>query len=1184
MGNQVYGSNTKKDNLTLAEARQYVSDEEFERLRRAFIRFKKNGLTFDDFRYHVLGGARIPLSAARLLFSYFTKGNESLSFENLVCALVGICRVEVVQASFAEENPDFVSWGLLPPMLTAPIHDAFISFYEVMSYVTHLSVEEVRELEKVFATISDRGQCTITKKNWNMAAAECFPDWLVSGLFKVFDENGNGSIDFRELVCGVSAMCRGPSPSRFSFLAKLWDEDMDGVLSPEELIILYERLAVPSSKRTISCSRGENAAPVDFAAWAISEGSEFVDELADMALEIGHICLGLRPEMLEVEHQVISNLLERVRDYSIAEWNIVSSHWYAEWSKTILSGTRPPPVSNRDICGTKEDGATSSMVACITAESACLRSNINPSEFIKVPPVMWRALLRWHGSQQSIDGQFTRRLLPAELSDTGNPQLELFPLDVIIMRHERRKSAIGRDEIGQSPWAYAQVSRAVSIGELLQLAKQELRLNDEEARLWLVTKKDEREQRRESKEGIRLSDMSSKEGRQGTGTSSENVLLDEHECSLHELGSLTGKELKLLLEIRDRTTGIWPEEARIAATGSGSIGTACGEREGSRPGFVGLVNTGNYCYRNAAVQCLARVSPLTEYLLDAGNITTLNKRESNVSVKTTLEYSMLLKEMWTTTRKNISPIDFNEALKNAQSFMPGEQHDCQEFVNFMLENIATALTEQLKVQSKQEDEEEKNKVLENVVEKPKISERQKATEAWLHFIEHNNSLVSKLFAGQLKSSLVCKSCGASSSVFEPFTSLSLPIGFDNAELFQVIVVRRDGSVPTRYGFRLPREANIRAFKESISEVCSITPTRIAMLCMSNKGNLMQCAAVSDNASVTTFPSGARVYAMELPEIEEKHAWTVAVHRKLQYNYEPYFLGATSGFIVNVFGLPLIVPRSETLNGSSMYADVWRQMSRFISAQPLPFSSRAADPCEDSSSGHPFTLSIVDSSLQWCALCPPLKFCRGCQIRADATIPMIPQEACIAVDWMPTALYLRYNLSEERKFDDDASVEQTWQRHYSPSSLEACLEKFSCPETLDSLIECEHCQQRTRRDKVMTIWTLPRYLIIQLKRFEYRREEGRIGKCKRAVDFPLTGFDPTPFVDSARESTEGRAALYDCIAISTHYGQLESGHFVAYARTEDGHWLLFNDCTVKDVLSDEVDRSNAYLLFYERKGA
>ena len=46
---------------------------------------------------------------------------------------------------------------------------------------------------------------------------------------------------------------------------------------------------------------------------------------------------------------------------------------------------------------------------------------------------------------------------------------------------------------------------------------------------------------------------------------------------------------QLLLELRDRSTGVWPEEARAAVSGSGTVSTIRGLNE-IRPGAVGLVS------------------------------------------------------------------------------------------------------------------------------------------------------------------------------------------------------------------------------------------------------------------------------------------------------------------------------------------------------------------------------------------------------------------------------------------------------------------------------------------------------------------------------------------------------------------------------------------------------------------
>ncbi|KAK6022726.1 ubiquitinyl hydrolase 1, partial [Ostertagia ostertagi] len=348
-----------------------------------------------------------------------------------------------------------------------------------------------------------------------------------------------------------------------------------------------------------------------------------------------------------------------------------------------------------------------------------------------------------------------------------------------------------------------------------------------------------------------------------------------------------------------------------------------------RPGAVGLVNSGNFCYRNAAIQCLARVSPLTEYLLNEASLNALKKGDANnnESFATTLEYSKLLKEMWAAKKKNISPNSFNEAVRFADQFDDGEQHDCQEFVSFLIERFHTCVA-RIEHNNSAGDSESSEGTAESEATTSDNEDRncedaatdeEKAEKSWERYIRDNQSLVTSLFSGQLRSRLICRKCKSSSSVFEVFTSLSLPIGFENVELYQIIVVRRDGSVPRRYGFRLPRECTVGTFKGLVAEATGVNRNALTIQCLSKRGYFMNPINTEDDAALSSVPSGGRLYALHLPE--DTPEWRVAIHRKLQYNYEPYFLGSTGGFVVTQFGLPLIVPCPPKITGKELYEDV-----------------------------------------------------------------------------------------------------------------------------------------------------------------------------------------------------------------------------------------------------------------------
>ncbi|XP_063389066.1 LOW QUALITY PROTEIN: ubiquitin carboxyl-terminal hydrolase 32, partial [Cydia fagiglandana] len=109
-------------------------------------------------------------------------------------------------------------------------------------------------------------------------------------------------------------------------------------------------------------------------------------------------------------------------------------------------------------------------------------------------------------------------------------------------------------------------------------------------------------------------------------------------------------------------------------------------------------------------------------------------------------------------------------------------------------------------------------------------------------------------------------------------------------------------------------------------------------------------------------------------------YLVAVHRK-QTRMDAYFLPAQRSKPA-LFGVPLLVGVAHGMSGRSVYAQVWTQVARLLSARPLDASNHATD-CDDSLGYEfPFTLRLVSGSGAWCALCPWPALCRGCALPSD----------------------------------------------------------------------------------------------------------------------------------------------------------------------------------------------------------
>ncbi|KAG2452953.1 hypothetical protein HYH02_002290 [Chlamydomonas schloesseri] len=164
----------------------------------------------------------------------------------------------------------------------------------------------------------------------------------------------------------------------------------------------------------------------------------------------------------------------------------------------------------------------------------------------------------------------------------------------------------------------------------------------------------------------------------------------------------------------------------------------------------------------------------------------------------------------------------------------------------------------------------------------------------------------------------------------------------------------------------------------------------------------------------------------------------------------------------------------------------------------------------------------------------------------------------------------------------------------PVALEDCMRVFLQPERLDESDAwyCPRCKEHVCADKKLDLWSLPEVLVVHLKRFSYTRHSRN--KLDTRVDFPLHGLDLGSYV----LRPQGVAPLYDCFAVSNHYGSMGGGHYTAYAKlpgpppgvgggeaaaaAAGEKWYCFDDSHVSAVEPDSVRSSAAYVLFYRRR--
>ena len=186
-------------------------------------------------------------------------------------------------------------------------------------------------------------------------------------------------------------------------------------------------------------------------------------------------------------------------------------------------------------------------------------------------------------------------------------------------------------------------------------------------------------------------------------------------------------------------------------------------------------------------------------------------------------YATLLKEMFNpNTTQSFAPRNFKNVIgKYGPSFSGYQQQDSQEFLLFLLDGLQEDLS-----RIRKKPYIEKPDSTDEMVNDP-VALRELADKCWDIYQARNDSVITDLFAGMYKSTVVCPVCNKVSIIFDPYNNLTLQLPIENAWSREIYYFPLNQK-PLRVGVDIDKNASFMALKEYLAGKVGIDPKKAVL--------------------------------------------------------------------------------------------------------------------------------------------------------------------------------------------------------------------------------------------------------------------------------------------------------------------------------------------------------------------
>ncbi|KAF2027936.1 cysteine proteinase, partial [Setomelanomma holmii] len=286
------------------------------------------------------------------------------------------------------------------------------------------------------------------------------------------------------------------------------------------------------------------------------------------------------------------------------------------------------------------------------------------------------------------------------------------------------------------------------------------------------------------------------------------VVLEEHD----EKGEYISDANKVTSKVKTGTQtskGLQSNNNSGRSTPTGGALTRGRARNGKVRGHVGLVNLGNTCYMNSALQCLRSCEELTMYFLSSKWKEEINA-DNPIGHKGAIarQYAQLLGGIYDiTANSSFSPKGFKNTLGKANSLFSGYgQQDSQEFVSWLVDALHEDLNRIHKKPYRENPDSDDNTFRDAEAIK-KLGDIYKDNHK-----ARNDSVATDLFSGFYKNTMVCPDCDKVSITFDPYSQLTLQLPVEQTWTHTITYVPLHEK-PHQLEVDIDKNATIRTLKE-----------------------------------------------------------------------------------------------------------------------------------------------------------------------------------------------------------------------------------------------------------------------------------------------------------------------------------------------------------------------------------